>query len=70
LRKIGLAVWANKRGISSITSGGELIAEVEKDKGTSGEQLLILFPRENDMLLCYVTCWQANVLIMNIASLS
>ena len=31
----------NQRGISSITSGGELIAELEKDKGTSGEQLLI-----------------------------
>jgi hypothetical protein len=41
VRKIGLAVWVNQRGISSITSGGELIAEVEKDKGTSGEQLLI-----------------------------
>ena len=39
---IGLAVWVNQRWISSITSGGELIAEVEKDKGgTSGEQLLI-----------------------------
>jgi hypothetical protein len=40
-RKIGLAVWVNQRGISPITSGGELIAELEKDKGTSGEQLLI-----------------------------
>src|SRR5260221_3693079 len=41
VRKIGLAVWVNQRGISSISSGGELIAELEKDKGTSGEQLLI-----------------------------
>ena len=41
MRKIGLAVWVNQRAISSITSGGELIAEVEKDKSTSGEQLLI-----------------------------
>jgi hypothetical protein len=41
VRKSGLAVWVTQSGISPMTTGGELIAEVEKDKGTSGEQLLI-----------------------------
>jgi hypothetical protein len=39
LRKIGLAVWVNKRWILLHHPLREIIAELEKDKGTSSSYL-------------------------------